>query len=113
MAKVLSEEYCGNPPKDLKELVSLPGVGYKTVNVFLNEIYHANQGIAVDTHVLREWQEGMSQQKTQIQLKLHTTWRNFYPKSDWYKVNSAFCSLCRYILKAKTQTWTELPLKSS
>ncbi len=40
-------------PKSLKKLVELPGVGYKTANVFLNERYRANEGIAVDTHVLR------------------------------------------------------------
>ena len=53
MAEILVEQYAGLPPKSLRELIELPGVGYKTANVFLNERYKANEGIAVDTHVLR------------------------------------------------------------
>jgi endonuclease-3 len=53
ISKILSEDYGGEPPRDLKKLQKLPGVGYKTANVFLNDLYKENQGIAVDTHVAR------------------------------------------------------------
>lgn len=110
MAKVLSEEYCGNPPKDLKELVSLPGVGYKTANVFLNDMYHANQGIAVDTHVLRVARRyGLT--KNTNPTKIAHDLEKLYPKSDWYKVNSAFVLYGRYILKAKNPDMDRVVLK--
>ena len=44
-AKILDKQYDGQPPKSLNELVELPGVGYKTANVFLNERYRANEGL--------------------------------------------------------------------
>lgn len=52
IAKVLDEEYNGVFPQDRKILESLPGVGRKTVNVVLNELYDY-PAIAVDTHVER------------------------------------------------------------
>ena len=40
-------------PRELAELVKLPGVGRKTANVVLGHAYDIAEGIAVDTHVLR------------------------------------------------------------
>ena len=40
-------------PRTIAEMVPLPGVGRKTANVVLGHAYGINEGIAVDTHVLR------------------------------------------------------------
>ncbi len=42
----------GRIPRQLDELVSLPGIGRKTANVILGELY-GRQGVVVDTHVKR------------------------------------------------------------
>ncbi len=42
----------GRIPKSLAELIKLPGIGRKTANVVLGEIYGL-QGVVVDTHVKR------------------------------------------------------------
>lgn len=52
-AKKLYNEYQGVIPKDLNILLSFPGVGRKTGNVVLAELYGKASGIAVDTHVRR------------------------------------------------------------
>ena len=52
LAKVLTEKYNGKMPTDFDTLLTLPGVGRKTANVFLNVAYHTPT-IGVDTHVLR------------------------------------------------------------
>ncbi len=44
--------YAGQIPCSLSELVKLPGIGRKTANVVLGEIYGV-QGVVVDTHVKR------------------------------------------------------------
>jgi endonuclease-3 len=49
---VLIEKFNGKVPANLKDLVSLPGIGRKTANVVLSEVYGI-PGIVVDTHVLR------------------------------------------------------------
>ncbi len=52
LAQVLLEQYNGVVPNDFETLITLPGVGRKTANVFLNIAYHA-PAIGVDTHVFR------------------------------------------------------------
>lgn len=49
---VLIEKFNGKVPANLKDLVSLPGIGRKTANVVLSEAFGI-PGITVDTHVLR------------------------------------------------------------
>jgi len=49
---VLAERYNGEVPSSLDALVSLPGIGRKTANLVLSEVFGI-PGIVVDTHVLR------------------------------------------------------------
>lgn len=49
---ILKEEYGGEVPRTMEELVKLPGVGRKTANVVLSNAYGV-PAIAVDTHVFR------------------------------------------------------------
>ncbi|HAM96258.1 TPA: endonuclease III [Patescibacteria group bacterium] len=110
LAKMVDERYNGEPPKTLVELQTLPGVGYKTANVFLNDLYHSNQGIAVDTHVSRVAKSyGLT--KETDPTKIAHDLEKLYPKDDWYKVNSLFVLYGRYILKAKKPDWEKVVLK--
>ena len=109
-AKIIDSKYNGQPPKDLEKLQELPGVGYKTANVFLNDLYKANEGIAVDTHVKRVARAyGLS--KETDPLCISHDLEKLYPKKDWYKVNSTFVLYGRYILKAKKPDMEKVVLK--
>jgi len=52
MSQILVEKFGGSLPNTHAELMQLPGIGRKSANVILNELYGAPT-IAVDTHVLR------------------------------------------------------------
>ncbi len=52
-AKIIVEKYHGKLPSTMQELLELPGVGRKTANVILGDIFDTVEGIAVDTHVRR------------------------------------------------------------
>ncbi len=52
MAKMLVEDFGGEVPDTVDELVKLPGVGRKTANVITSVIYE-QPNMAVDTHVFR------------------------------------------------------------
>jgi endonuclease-3 len=52
-AKGLLEHHQGDVPRDMEAMVRLPGIGRKTANVVLGHAYDMNEGVAVDTHVLR------------------------------------------------------------
>lgn len=45
--------FSGQLPDSIAELTTLPGVGRKTANVILNEVFKKAEGIVVDTHVKR------------------------------------------------------------
>ncbi len=52
IARMICDEYDGVVPRERDELIRFPGVGRKTINVFLSEFY-GEAAIAVDTHVER------------------------------------------------------------
>ena len=51
-AKMLVEEFDGEVPSDIDQLMRLPGVGRKTANVMLAVVWN-RAAMAVDTHVFR------------------------------------------------------------
>ena len=53
MAKSLVEKHGGEVPRTMRELHALPGVGRKTANVVLGNVWNAPDGVVVDTHVGR------------------------------------------------------------
>jgi endonuclease-3 len=52
-ARTIVADHGGAVPRDLAELVALPGVGRKTAKVVLGEAFGIAAGVAVDTHVRR------------------------------------------------------------
>ncbi len=52
-ATVVQEQFGGDIPKTIDELMTIPGVGRKTANVVLGNAHGIYEGIAVDTHVTR------------------------------------------------------------
>ena len=52
-ARGLVERHRGELPRTIEEMTRLPGIGRKTANVVLGHAFGINEGIAVDTHVLR------------------------------------------------------------
>jgi endonuclease III len=51
--KAIAERYGGRVPKTMDQLRELPGVGRKTANVVLGNAFGVDEGIVVDTHVIR------------------------------------------------------------
>ena len=110
MSKIVDVVYKGQPPVSLSKLLKLPGVGYKGANVFLNDLYKSNQGIAVDTHVLRVARAYGLTENTDPTKVSHDL-EKLFKKKDWYKVNSIFILYGRYILKAKKPDMQKAVLK--
>ncbi len=52
-AKQILDDFGGVVPHTMKELTSLAGIGRKSANVILLEVFGIAEGIAVDTHVKR------------------------------------------------------------
>lgn len=52
-AQKILEDFNGEVPKTMDELLTLPGVGRKSANVILLEVFDIATGVAVDTHAKR------------------------------------------------------------
>lgn len=52
-SRIITEEYNGEVPDTMKDLLKLRGVARKTANVVLGNAYGINMGVVVDTHVRR------------------------------------------------------------
>ncbi len=52
-SKAIVENFGGQVPRTMEEMLSLPGVARKTANVVLGTAYGIPSGVVVDTHVLR------------------------------------------------------------
>ena len=50
---MLKEQYGGEVPQTMDELLELPGVARKTANVVLGNAFEIHAGVVVDTHVTR------------------------------------------------------------
>ena len=52
-AKILLEKYGGKVPGTMEELTALPGIGRKTANLILGDVYRIPGSTVVDTHCIR------------------------------------------------------------
>jgi endonuclease-3 len=76
------QEFGGEVPKQMEQLLSLPGVARKTANVVLAHGYGINQGVTVDTHVKRLSQRwGLTQENDPV--KIERDLMRLIPQSDW------------------------------
>ena len=79
--QMLLEEFDGQVPRRLDDLIRLPGVARKTANVVASEFGHA-QGIVVDTHVRRLSQRlGLTRQEDPV--KIERDLQRVVPRPDW------------------------------
>jgi len=79
--RMLLDEYDGEVPRTLAELVRLPGVARKTANVVAAELGQA-QGIVVDTHVRRLSQRlGLTRQEDPVKIERDLV--RVVPRADW------------------------------
>jgi endonuclease-3 len=82
--RVLIEEFGGEVPTRLEDLVRLPGVGRKTANVVAAE-RGATQGIVVDTHVRRISQR-LGLTRNDDPAKIERDLQRLVPRADWARL---------------------------
>ena len=79
--QLLLEEFGGDVPRRLEQLVRLPGVARKTANVVAAELGEP-QGIVVDTHVRRLSQRlGLTRQEDPVKIERDLV--RLVPRRDW------------------------------
>ncbi len=78
------EEYKGQIPNNLNELVNLPGVGRKTANCVLGECFNV-PSMVIDTHMIRIMNLlGFSNTKNAVKMELELM--ELFDEKDWVKL---------------------------
>jgi len=98
VAQALVSKYDGHVPNDREFLESLPGVGRKTCNVVLSNIYNV-PALAVDTHVSRV-SKRLGITKSEDVLKIEKDLMKIFPKEKWGRVHHQLVLFGRYICKS-------------
>ena len=97
-------------PNDREYLSSFPGVGRKTINVFLSVIYNEPL-VAVDTHVNRVSKRLKLAKDSDDVLEVEKKLMKKIPKDKWNKVHHQLVFFGRYKCKSISPLCTDCKLK--
>jgi len=110
-AKKVEKDFNGKVPRTVAELITLPGVAYKTANVVLGELYGIWEGIPTDTHVKR-FAKRFDLTDNEDLTKISKDLEALIPKKDWRYVNNGLVLYGRYICKAHPHDCAKHPLSA-
>jgi endonuclease-3 len=110
-SKIIHEKYNDNIPKEEKELLSLPGVGRKVMNVILIEAFKIPK-IPVDTHVYRfSIRLGFVKENASL-LESEKALMKYIPKDKWILSHHLFVLYSRYYCKSQNPSCERCPIKT-
>jgi len=102
------EQYDGEVPDTMEELLSLPGVGRKTANCVLGDAFGI-PGITCDTHVIRLSRRlGLSENSDPVKLEFDLA--EIVPKADWTRFSHLLIHHGRNICKARKPDCDNCPI---
>ncbi len=108
-AKFIKHTYKGKIPKTIGEMIAIPGVGRKTANVVLGELYGTAEGIAVDTHVIRLAKLLGLTTHTDA-AKIEQDLMKIVPKKEWVHISHYLIMYGRKYCPATKHDHTNCPL---
>lgn len=109
MAQRLVDEFDGELPQNLNDLISLPGVGRKTANVVLGTAFGIPSGVVVDTHVKRITRLlGLTTSKSPEQIERDLI--AIVPRKEWINFSHRLIHHGRRICIARRPQCPECPL---
>ncbi len=111
MAKVVVDKYNGIIPDNMKDLVTLPGVGRKCANVILSECYNI-PSLAVDTHVNRVSKRLGLAKKDDDLLTVEKKLKRKIPRDRWIKSHHQFIFFGRYLCHSRNPECNSCPFTS-
>ena len=108
IADRLLKEQNGNVPNDREYLESLPGVGRKTTNVVISNLFNV-PAIAVDTHVERVSKRLGLAYKNDSVLTVEKKLMKKFPKEKWSRLHHQLVLFGRYFCKAQSPQCIQCP----
>jgi endonuclease III len=107
--RVIVDEFGGEVPGTMDELITLPGVARKTANIVLGNSFGTVVGIAVDTHVRRVSQRlGFTEHEDPD--KIEQDLMRLIPKRQWFPFTYVLIEHGRAVCVARTPRCAECPV---
>jgi endonuclease-3 len=108
-AMMIVEQFNGEVPQTMEELVTLPGVARKTANIVLSSAFGIDEGIAVDTHVKRlAFRLGLT--KYDDPVKIEQDLLAITPKKEWSRFSHLLIFHGRAVCQAQRPKHSECVL---
>lgn len=109
-SKRLVEEFDGQVPQTMEDLLSLRGVARKTANVVLGNAFNINVGVVVDTHVKRISNRfGLTKEKKNTD-KIEKDLMALFPRENWTDLSHLLIHHGRGPCKARISEAPDHPL---
>lgn len=109
-AKKVLNDFDGIVPSNMEDLLTLPGVGRKSANVIMLEVFGISQGVAVDTHCKRISNRlGLSKESDPTKIEFDLIQK--FPPETLKDVNHLFMYFGRDICTARKPKCEQCPLR--
>ncbi len=108
-ARVVIEQFGGEIPKTMEELITIPGVARKTANVVLSNAFQIHEGIAVDTHV-RRFAIRFDLSDFTDPVRIERDLMDIMPKKEWWGFNHRLVHYGRDYCPARKHDCMQHPL---
>jgi endonuclease-3 len=110
-SRELADKFGGEVPRDIEQMVTLPGVGRKTANVVLGTCYGMATGVVVDTHVTRISNRLGLTQHTDA-TKIERDLMELVPQAEWVDFAHRMIHHGRRICMARKPKCDECSMRS-
>ena len=110
-AEKIVNNFNGKVPDNMEDLLTLPGVGRKTANVVMLEVFNKPQGVAVDTHAKR-LSNRIGFSKESIPEKIEKDLVNLFPYEYLKDINHILIYHGRAICTARSPKCSRCPINS-
>lgn len=109
-SKTIVEDFDGQVPNTMKELLTLRGAARKTANVVLGNAFGINEGVVVDTHVKRLSNRfGLTKEKKNTN-KIEKDLMALFPQEEWTNLSHLLIHHGRNACKARISAPPEHPI---
>jgi endonuclease-3 len=108
-ARMLLDQFDGEVPQTMVELLRIPGVARKTANVVLSNAFDTAEGIAVDTHV-RRFAIRFDLSDYRDPVRIERDLMQIMPKREWWGFNHRLVLYGRYLCPARKHDCADHPL---
>ena len=84
-AQVILRDFGGRLPRTMSEMLTIPGIARKSANVILGTLFGVNEGIVVDTHMIRFARRfDLTDYKDAVRIERDLM--EIVPRKQWYSV---------------------------